>query len=983
LAAVGAPRDNEAVPRTTTELVGRNGELARLVAALDQAGGGAASVVVLDGDAGVGKTRLLAELLSTAEARDLLTVVGHCVDLGDVPPPYLPFTEMFARLAGQRPELVDDVRLGFPALARLLPRAGESPAGAGDRVDRGELFEAVVGALGALADKQPLLVVVEDIHWADQATRDLLGFLFTRLSAEPVTVVASFRTDDLHRRHPLRPTLAQWSRLAAVQRLHLEPLAAGHVRALVRSLSSGSVSERELRSIVRRADGNAFFAEELVAAGQFADVQALPWQLADLLLVRLDRLSTDARELVRVAAVGGRRVTHELLETVADLPAGALEEALREAVDAHILEPTASGRGYTFRHALLGEAIYDDLLPGERVRIHAAYARAEADRGGSPAELARHARASHDLPTAYRASLRAGEEAMAIAAPQEALQHYQTALEIVPQLPDPVAERATEPAPLILSVVDAAVSAGRSYRGLRLAREALAALPADAPALTRAQLLYAVSLAGVGGEAELDMLHGTAEALRLTPAEPATTFRAKLTALHARLNLVFGRGSEAESWAHEAVRLAQELDEPGVAADADTTLAVLRKRALEPEAAAEYLHRVADEAERAGETISELRSRYSIGSLFYELGELDQAGAAYEHAWRRAGELGRPWTSHGMDARAMTGLIQYTRGDWDAALRTYDLSGQAPTALAEALMASGALAVRVGRGEPGVDTLLAELRPWWPREARVAVNTVVAALELHQYHGDVESAFAVLDDAIALLSTLWQEPWFLARIRLSALTVATVAQAVGGAPEAARAALVERARPVVADGRTSAENGLRAGRRLGVEALAWRARLEAEWARLRWLAGVDAPSQDEHVAAWQAAVDGFGYGNVVEQAHGQARLAAVLRAAGRGSEARQQADLARATARRLRAEPLLAEIRALGLTPGAKPAGQGRDALTEREREVLALLVEARTNRQIARQLYISEKTASVHVSNIMAKLGVRSRNEAAALARR
>lgn len=972
------------MPRTTTELVGRTAELAHLVGALDRAAGGAASVVVLDGDAGVGKTRLLAELVNTAESRDLLTVIGHCVDLGDAPPPYLPFTELFARLAGQRPELVDDVRLGFPALARLLPRTGDAPVEVGDRVDRGELFEAVVGAFGALAAKQPLLMVVEDVHWADQATRDLLGFLFTRLSGEPVTVVASFRTDDLHRRHPLRPTLAQWSRLPAVQRLHLEPLAAGHVRALVRTLASGAVSESEIRSIVSRADGNAFFAEELVAAGQFADVQALPWQLADLLLVRLDRLSTDARELVRVAAVGGRRVSHELLETVVELPAGALEQALREAVDAHILQPTPSGRGYTFRHALLAEAVYDDLLPGERVRIHAAYARAEAGREGSPAELARHARASHDLPTAYRASLRAGEEAMAVAAPQEALKHYQTALEIVPQLPDPDGEGATDPAPLILAVVDAAVSAGRSYRGLRLAREALAALPAGAPDLTRAQLLYAISFAGVGGEAELDMLHGCAVALRLTPAEPPTVFRAKLAALHARLNLVFGRMAEAESWAREAVALGQELGEPSVAADADTTLAVLRKRALEPEAAAEYLSRVADEAQRAGE-VSELRSRYSLGSLFYELGELDRAQGAYEHAWRRARELSRPWTSHGMDARAMTGLIQYVRGDWDGALRTYDLSGQAPTQLAEALMVSGALAVRVGRGEPGAGDQLAELRPWWPREARVAVNTVSAMLEQYQYQGDVEAAFALLDDAVAFLSTMWQEPWFLARIRLSALAVASVCTAVGSAPDSARATLLDRARPVVADGRTSAEKGVPDGHELGVEALAWRARLEAEWARLRWLAGVDVPPEAEHVAAWQVAVDAFGYGNVVEQAHCRVRLAAVLRATGRASEAARQADLARETARRLRAEPLLAQIRALGTTPrsGPRSGAVGRDALTDREREVLALLVEARTNRQIARQLYISEKTASVHVSNILAKLGVRSRAEAAALARR
>ncbi|HEU5008573.1 MAG TPA: AAA family ATPase [Jatrophihabitantaceae bacterium] len=978
------------MPRTVTRLVGRSAELGELVAALEHAAAGSASVVVLDGDAGMGKTRLLTELRSTAESRGQLILLGHCVDLGDAPPPYLPFTEAFARLAIQQPALVDEVRSRFPAIWRLLPRSGETVSEPGDRADRGELFEAVVGAITALAEKQPLLFIVEDVHWADQATRDLLGFLFTRLTLEQIALVASVRSDDLHRRHPLRPTLAQWSRLPAVQRLHLDPLGASEVRELVRSLTGGvPLPENELRSIITRADGNAFFAEELVVAGQYADVQALPWQLADLLLVRLDRLSSEARELVRVAAVAGRRVPHGLLADVVDLPPAALDSALREAVDAHIIEPTPSGRGYTFRHALLAEAVYDDLLPGERVRIHAAFASAVADRPDSAPELARHARASHDLPTAYRASVRAGEEAMAVAAPQEAMKHFQAALEIAPMLPDPAALGADDPAPLVLAVVDAAVAAGRSYRGLRLAREALAALPADAPALTRAQLLYAVSFAGVGGEADLDMLHDTAEALRLVSDEPKSLFKIKLKALYARLNLIFGREVDAERWARSAIEDARELGCRGALADAETTLAVLRRRADEPAEAVERLQAVAEDAQRAGEVIAELRSRYNVGSLYYEQGDLAKAQSAYETAWRRAREVGRPWTIFGMDARGMTGLVQYARGDWDGALRTFDVTGEAPTGLAEALSASAALAIRVARGEPDAGELFAKLRPWWERESRIAVNTVVAMLELHEQHGDTDAACALLDDAIPVLAELWQDQWFLGRIRFSALAVATFGAAVPRSPEATRARLVEQARQLYEDGRTSLDKGLPEGRRLGVEGAAWLARLEAEWARLRWLADVDPPTEHDHIALWRAAVAGFdpdgGFGSVFEQARSRARLAAVLRAAGHGPEAAEQADLARMAARALRAEPLLAEIRALGTSPADRAGargGRGTAALTDREAEVLALLVEGRTNRQIARQLYISEKTASVHVSNILAKLGVRSRTEAAAVAR-
>ena len=281
--------------------------------------------------------------------------------------------------------------------------------------------------------RRRVLLIIEDVHWADQASRDLLGFLFARLGVtDDLAVVVSFRTDDLHRRHPLRDTLAGWSRMGSVIRMSLDPLAPDDVRTLVGVLSARAVDETNLRSIVDRADGNAFFVEELVSATeQCPDAQQLPWHLADLMLVRLDRLSPDAREVVRVAAVAGRTVSHDLLEDVVELAPAELRQALREAVDAHVLEPRADG--YAFRHALLAEAVYDDLLPGERTRIHAAYAAVLAKRdGGSASELARHAHASHDLATAYEASVRAGDEALAMAAPQEAMQHYEDALALAP-----------------------------------------------------------------------------------------------------------------------------------------------------------------------------------------------------------------------------------------------------------------------------------------------------------------------------------------------------------------------------------------------------------------------------------------------------------------------------------------------------------------------------------------------------------------------
>ena len=399
------------MPRSVAPLVGRAGEFAELLTNLDAAFGKAdgdvprAAVAIIGGDAGVGKTRLLSEMVTAATERGATVLVGHCVDLGDNPPPYLPFSEAFARLAADRPDLVDDLLAAHPVIARLLPGRGSlSPD---DRLDRGHLFESVLAAFAQLAANAPLLVIVEDLHWADQATRDLLGFLYTRVDTERLAIVASYRSDDLHRRHPLRQTLAQWARLPAVTRIQLDPLPPADVRSLVSAIHPAPLGEADLVSIVNRADGNAFFAEELVAAAeQCADPQHLPWQLADLLLVRLDRLSDDAREVVRVAAVAGRRVPHDMLADVVGFAPDRLDIALRDAVDSNVLQFTPSGRGYTFRHALLGEAVYDDLLPGERVRLHAAYAAVLAGRPDrSRAELARHALASHDLETAYVASI--------------------------------------------------------------------------------------------------------------------------------------------------------------------------------------------------------------------------------------------------------------------------------------------------------------------------------------------------------------------------------------------------------------------------------------------------------------------------------------------------------------------------------------------------------------------------------------------------
>ncbi len=975
------------MPRPATPLVGRTNELAGLMRVLDDAARADATGMVLSGDAGVGKTRLLAEVTAAADERGFLTLIGHCIDFGDAGLPYLPFSEAFGRLAAEHPEVAEKLQAGCPPIARLLPNQrliGAAASSADDRIERGALFEAVLGALSSLAAQQPVLVVLEDAHWADQSSRDLIGFLFARIRSERIAIIASYRSDDLHRRHPLRRVVAEWSRLPRVQRMHLPPMTADEVRALIRTLKHHPLTEEQVQRIVSRSEGNAFFAEELIeATDECADCEGVPAELADLLLVRLDRLSDEARHVVQVAAVAGRRVPHSVLAMVADLPDGLLDAVLRDAVDAHILEPYGES-GYGFRHALLAEAVYDDLLPGERVRLHSAYVRALQKEGirGTAAELARHARESHDLTVAFAASVRAGDEAMRVAAPQEAMSHYEAALELLPKAAGDVA---VDRVALARSAADAAAAAGHPYRALRLAHETLDELPPDASPLSRAELLHALATAALTVDTDADAFAATSEALRLVPADPPTELRARVASLHARSCVALGRDVDAERWAREAIDTANRVGQPDAAADAQTTLALLKERAGNPDAAARILEATVRDSRASGAIATELRSRYRLANLYYELGQLDRALGEFQTAADRARQAGRPWMAYGVDARLLVVLVHFVRGDWDASLRTASVDGQAPPPLSEAALAAVELAVRAGRGETSALNLVPLLRPWWQRDGMLAILTAGPAVELLAEQGRHDAALAILDEVTSLVGELWQNPRFLAQIRLDALGVGALAGSVATQPAARREQWTARGRALLEGGRDAAEHGMPEGRAMGVEGRAWLARLEAEWARLRWLADVDPPDMAEHVALWRRAVEAFDYGFVYEQARSRARLAAVLRAAGQPAEAGEQAALARQVARQLGAEPLLAELRTLGTSraPDRGGAAAASGALTDRENDVLALLVEGRTNRQVARQLYISEKTVSVHVSNILAKLGVHSRTEAAAVARR
>ncbi|MFK5645905.1 AAA family ATPase [Ornithinimicrobium sp. LYQ121] len=1019
-----------------TPLLGREREVEELRARVGLGQGPGPASVVLGGDAGMGKTRLLAELGDQARQQGWRVLVGHCVDLGDSALPLLPFTEVLGRLDATARDLVSPIVQDHPAVARLLPggrvlaaharaaggggpgrfagmelarpargMVGGSPLGTrdGDRdesVVRADLFEALHAVLQTLAADAPVLLVVEDVHWADRSTLDLLSFFFSRGFETPVSLVVSYRADDLHRRHPLRPTLAEWGRMASVSRLHLGPLQDADVRALVRAVRPDLVDRMDVEEIVRRAEGNAFFAEELVVA-QAWDAGAIPTDLADLLLVRLDRLPEDARAVVRAAACIGRRASHALLAEVVDLPGARLDEALRAAVEANVLVPVPEA-DYAFRHALLAEAVHDDLLPGERARIHAACTRAllEGRVTGTAAELARHARAGHDPATAVRASVEAGEEAMSVGGPDEAAGHFLTALELLAA--PTVAEEASLDRPtLVLQAAEALLTAGRAPKALALLQQELetveGALADDAPAAAgaRAELLVALSRVSLMvDDAPVRSLEPLEEALGLIGKDP-TPARARALAVLALADAEVGLFAEATAAAQEAYDLAVELGLERLQAEAATTLGRLKSFQGDSDAALVALTEVVGRLRRAGDTTGLIRGLHQLGGILLEQGRPGQARVPYAEAYQLAVARGRRWAPYGFDSRVLGAVCAYMVGDWDEVDRLLDTStGTPPPDLATILRAL-ALHTLAGRGDPAGRTALEAMPASVTGDGWAMIFTTGAAIDILGDGGDVDAAVAAYDRGVAAVRSLWRLTTFPAQVRYVALLLGHLAGRAAVVSGPGRRELCEVGERLVADAGAAIRGQEELGRTPGPEGMAWAARLEAERLRLRWSAGVDAPGHDELVSAWRRAVEAFDrIDHRFERARSVTRLAAVLAAAGpqHAVEARTLLDDARVEAEELGALPLLAEIDAAGGSAGAGESRRPRpgaaadrapaDAeLTPREREVLALVATGRSNGEIGRQLFISTKTVSVHVSNILAKLGVSGRTEAAAVA--
>jgi DNA-binding CsgD family transcriptional regulator len=380
-----------------------------------------------------------------------------------------------------------------------------------------------------------------------------------------------------------------------------------------------------------------------------------------------------------------------------------------------------------------------------------------------------------------------------------------------------------------------------------------------------------------------------------------------------------------------------------------------------------------------------MRGRYHLAYVRLETGDLDGAAEQFRLTAEAAERAGRPWAPYGFDARFHWALTCYVRGDWDGALRVADVTGQTPPLHAESLLACVQMLVRAGRGELEALSYAEPIKASWAGEGMTAVLSGAAAIDLHGQRRDLDAVWSTYDEVVGALTEIWN-PHFQASVMLSALVAGQVATAVVRASSADRASLVDRVDDLQAEVDEVLRRTVSRPLGWGPEGRAWTARFRAEALRGRWLAGVRVPDHDELVASWSEAVSSFDeLGHVFELARSRARLSAVLSATG-GSGAGDAAREARLVAERLRATPLLEELGGGAPKPSratsVRRGGPGSTELTARELEILRLVAQGRSNGEIGKQLFISTKTVSVHVSNILAKLGAAGRTEAAAVAR-
>jgi len=989
--------------------VGREDELSRLLEAL----GGDVRLVLVVGDAGSGKTRFVTEAMDQAAAAGMVMVRGECLPLAGALS-LLPVTDALGELArldggGLLAEALEAAP-GYvrDEVGRLLPGLGSGGGSVRDgqagEWSRERLFAGVAELLAVVAGASPSGVglVVEDVHWADSETLDFLTFLVRAGRRGPVRLVVTCRADEA----PLADQVAAWLLRvradAGTEEIRLGPLSRAEVAGQAAALAGVPVSRQMAEELFARAEGNPFFTEQLVAAalagraeGALRVPAGLPARLAELLAARAARCAGEARAVLAGMAVAGRSLAEDALGVVTGLEAEAVRQGLRELAAARLLAEDTSDGGHRPRHALLAEAVAAGLLPGERVVLHERTARALAAAGDQTlaAEVAGHWQAAGRPAEELPARVAAAEAAERVFGYDEAAMHWQRAIELCQVQPEAAATAGIDVPRLSVRAIDAFYRAGDSGRASLVAQEAHRRFaghpdPATAAVICHRAALFHGSDAAAAGQPLME------EALRLFERTPPS-FE------HADALLVY----------------------------ANTFLLHIEER---PQATHTALNRAIEIAEAAGATALIPRTLSRVAAVAFLDGQVEEGFAALDRGWALARAAQNApalvWLA-GTESNALLKLGRFQRAaevasrGFDAArqsgLQAWKVASYLAANANEALLALGRTAEAAALIDP-LTTPPADRANWNIQAARAEIDllrgdTGAAAERWRQIY----AAFPVVISRVnfayesaprAAEASLWagrpgealhEVRRALARFKGTDLTIYAgrlLAAGMWACADLAEQARARRDKQAAADAADAADGlatwvGQMGGapftdHRYVATIPAERATWDAE--RTRVAGPGDPGAWDGAAKAWQdlSCPHRAGY---AWWRQAEAQLDAGQPAAAAAGALRSAAAAAEGHA------PLLAQIHALAERarislqppaadePSAPPPAQvlTRYGLTDRELTVLRLLAAGRTNPQIGAELYISASTASVHVSNILRKLGVSSRVQAAAVAER
>lgn len=920
-------------------LVGRGADLDALrdeVAAVGHTG----RAVVVSGDAGMGKTRLLRDF--TAGLDEIVVVRGACVDSGSGPAPLTAVTDVLRDLVDALG--ADAVRAaagaGADALGVLVPALADVPG------DAERLADVVVETISELARTHRLAVVVEDLHWADGTTCEIASRLVRRAAVLPLFVLLSYRTDDMGRGHPLRPILAELDRARLLTHRPLTRLSPADVAVLATAVHGDALAPGVLRDIAARSDGIPFYVEELAS---FTG-ERLPTSLREVLLLRYERLDGEARRFARVLATGGVEVTHPVLRAVFEGDDLALEAAVRDAMDAQVV--VVRGDAYAFRHALMQEAVYAELLPTERTRLHTAYAVALEESDPTPrvlADIAHHWRAAHVPDRALAAAVAAQQAASRASAWTTAAEAGERALELWDSVTDAEGVTGVRRVDLLRRTSGALVSANRQERALAFAQEAVALWPED-DTVGRAAILADLATS----ELQVGVSDGVAsieQALAILGDDPAHDMqRAGLLLSSARVHMLNGRQRAGIEVAEQARATAEEAAAAGdrEAAEIVAQAMLIAATCLVTGGDADGLALFEKARSRAtGFPRALMRYYINYSNALMLVGRYDEAieVAREGQTYGKAQVVDRgPLVM--LEANVIEGLIYSGRMRQAEELGSRMLPMMEP-GLYSAFLRERLVCLTIWRGHFA--------------DAEAALETARRELDMFGAY-EFQTRFGMTYDLGQLALARRDAHAALEWARLACSETAAGVLVLPLTAVAARAVAMLRERGEDADARP------------------FRAVLDSfrGWPLRPLWAAVFAAELGE--GPWQAVIDAEGPAYI--RAYARLRHGEALLASGDRTAARDALAAAAAGADGIGADGIAARARELSSDAGLAGAAP-QSALTAREEQVLELVAEGLTNGQIAERLYISVKTVSVHVSAILRKLDAPSRTAAAAIHRR